>query len=247
MIVVLAILTANETFGEIMKKNFKNSYTISNGEVFLNIIETFSVLVIDDDGTIEVDLLRRVITGTEEVVIRVIAITQPENHKSIEVYTRFSHVKFIFEKDIEKIKALIEGRPIEEETDQSVYNELWDQGEIINFDELYEEKEDLDDFEDFDDFEEKEEEQVKLESGQPQALAEPKEKRESVIVSFFKYIFKFAQLIANIIIAFLENVQWLVISVIITVAAYYIFKMNDINSFTTLIEKGLELLNEIKQ
>lgn len=61
-------------------------------------------------------------------------------------------------------------------------------------------------------------------------------KKENIFVFTLNYIYKLLSLFVNLITALLENLQWLVWSIIVTAAAYYAFKNGGIDSFDTLVK-----------
>lgn len=69
-------------------------------------------------------------------------------------------------------------------------------------------------------------------------------KKENAFVFFLNYILKILKLFVNVIITFIENIQWLVISIIISVAAYFILKEQGIDSFPKLMELVKEIIQQ---
>lgn len=75
---------------------------------------------------------------------------------------------------------------------------------------------------------------------------ESKENKEGIIRFIFNYIYKLLALIVSIIISLLESIQWIVLSVILTGAAYYLFKELEIDSMSKLAEEAINLLNKLR-
>lgn len=61
-------------------------------------------------------------------------------------------------------------------------------------------------------------------------------KKENIFVFTLNYIYKLLSLFINLITTFVESLQWIVISVILTAASYYIFKNGGIDSFDGLVK-----------
>jgi hypothetical protein len=61
-------------------------------------------------------------------------------------------------------------------------------------------------------------------------------KKENIFVFTLNYVYKLLSLFINLIATFVESLQWIVISVILTAAAYYIFKNGGIDSFDGLVK-----------
>lgn len=65
--------------------------------------------------------------------------------------------------------------------------------------------------------------------------------KSNPIKAIFNALFKLLTLIVNLIISLLESLQWIVVSVIITIAVLIILKYSGIN-INTIIDKGKDIL-----
>lgn len=74
-----------------------------------------------------------------------------------------------------------------------------------------------------------------------------KHKKENAFVFGLNYIYKILRIFVNVIITFIDNIQWLVISVVISAAAYIIFKELGIETISQLIEKATEFITNFKK
>lgn len=259
---MIALATGKKDLDENLKEHLEDGYIVDSMEFFFANAGNFDTAILSRHLKGTAVIISELLFFLKQSNMRVIYITNEDQTDEIKTCLKLGISDIVFEPvDLYKVKRIVESTVISYSNkpytngEKDIENSLYDfyenafkneetqenENDMYYFGKgLYENKKDKE----VEEAEENKEVVAEKENNEAEVIKSSNTvalsnvqavKKDNIFVFTLNYIYKLLSLFANLITALIDGLQWIVISVILTAAAYFIFKQSGGDNFNDLL------------